>query len=878
LPTKRNDEPSLLIPWSCRESFTAHVCGLPGNQQGCRRYRDTVADPKVKDSDKGIAPLGEPNANLIVAWIAFEIDVYNPGSPFSVKIYRGGPTYRPGHHQALFGFHKAGVAALVNGGDYYPVYLEFRAYNKVRGEQQNVTSWLSSDDEQGIGLSACFGNYTFTRRTPRADRCNIRCAQPVTIAALIDAYLDHQPQCRFRHRRVELQSRALGITTCKVEVALSKRKSNEQAASYLNSCDIAFSSLDPDTLTIKRIRDTHLGLIDPDIEPEIRDLAEQYFQPLHVAKNPDGMRREGINYAYCLSRYGRGEILPSEVGKSFLSFSAGEMCSYLLHWFLLRIFAFDHPLNEAFARAFQNWLHAVRSERRSQRACFQALLRAPVCLPVEPNVFKDEMRTLAGKSRYLGVYDEPTALGDALNTLGLGNANDAWLKQTTDFLLRFNRVFEDNPDQNLQLLPMFKALRWSDAMLLEQLDKATAEQGDCLEAIVHYLATGLSDEITEPRNAQRKVADLVRACVFPIAEALPHLSSSLDMPLYYIVPLWEDTIGQWQGPVIFAHVFTKALPFNPSVPSDAAILDLGTELQNLLVPIVSAIAHAKYNEEARKYVQIQHEAAEQKRLAVAAYKLGHPLKDRVGPLRAIINTLYRKLAKVPELKDLLKEINNAGDLLTRISQLGHILDMTSVAMMDKKGQAAFLKEGKENTWRVKDIYEVHAQVSKLSQLYKDPRAAKKLVLLEEDLVGLHDARIEPWIVDAQSECWRPGDLFYDEVISEVLTNAAKYGKRVEGQVQLRLGLEEVAGARCLVVSNECETVPKMEKLGLRLNEWRPWNTNEDGSIGGLFYIANSLAQTKSGGVYAKIDNRSGKCLFVVGLQLAGLVAGSPAPE
>lgn len=825
---------------------------------------------------KGIAPLGEPRADSIAAWIVFEFAAgpdADIGSPFSVKIYQGPLIRRNNYHQAFFGFDKAGVEALTEGQDYYPVYLKFLAFNKQLAAQQDVTSWLNSEDERGIGLSACFGSDTFTAWTPKQDLgCRIRPGRAVSIAELIDAYLDHHPQCGFRGDpqswRKDLQRRNLGITTCKVEVALSKRRFNEQTDCHLNSCDIAFSLLDPDTLQIKRVEGRHLGLIDPHIAPEIRNLDERYFQPLSVSKNPS--RRRETNYAYCLSGYGRKEILPTEVGKSFLTFSAGEICSYLLHWFLLRVFAYEHHLNATFARKFQNWLDAG-NERHRQRRLFQELLQTPVLLPPDANVFKEEVKGLAGKEKYLGVYDEPVPFGETLSTLGLSDSNGAWIRPTVEFLLRYNKL-EDRSDQNFQSLPMFQKLHWSDAMLLERLDKSASDAVDYLEAITHYLASGfISGEVADPRKAQDRTADLTRWCVFPIAEALPHLSSSLRLPLYYIFPLWEDTIGRWHGPVIFAHVFTRALPFDPHVPpdQDQDILDLGTELQNLLVPIVSAIAHANYNAAARK---IQQEAEEQKRLAVAAYKLGHPLKDRVGPLRAIINTLKKELSRLHSAEHLRDEVNNAGDLLTRISQLGHLLDMTSVAMMDNKGEAAFLKEGKENVWRTEETYELYVQVPKLSKLSKDPRAAREIVLREEDLALLSGVRIKPWIPDAQNVMWRPGDLFYDEVISEVLTNAAKYGRRVNGRVTLRLGIGEVDGEQCLLVSNECQTAPNLRKLGLSRNEWQHWNTSEGGSIGGLFYIANSLAQTKSGSVYAKVDDEGGECRFVVGLRLRGLVS------
>lgn len=836
---------------------------------------------------KGIPPLGETIPDFIAAWIVFEFAVdplvADISSPFSVKIYEGKPLYRNGCHQAFFGFDEAGIEALTEGHDYYPVYLKFLAFNKARGAQQDVTSWLSAEDENGIGLSACFGSRTFDIVTPlQYAGCKIRCFGQVSIAELIDAYLDNQPECEFRKelpsRNKDLQRRNLGITTCKVEVALSKRGFNQQSERYLKSCDIAFSLLDPDTLTIRRVQGIHLGLSDPDIAPGIRNLDERYFQPLTVSQNPEQRREQKeTNYAYCLSRYHRKRILPTEVGTSFLTFSAGEICSYLLHWFLLRIFAYEHSLNQTFARKFQDWLHAV-SDRHRRRRLFHELLRTPVLLPVDTNVFKEEVKELSSSREYLGIYDEPIAFGEALNTLGLGNSNGAWIRQTAEFLSHYH-TSEDNSDQNLQSLPMFQNLGWSDALLLGERRQAVPSAGDDLEAIIHYLASSFSGEVPDPKTAQEKKAALTRSCVFPIAEALPHLSSSLRLPLYYIFPLWEDTIGQWHGPVIFAHVFTRALPFGSNAPPDQdQLLDMGTELQNLLVPIVSAIAHANYNAAAKKYERIQREAEEQKRLAVAAYKLGHPLKDRVGPLRAIINTLKKELSRMPSAQYLRDEVNNAGDLLTRISQLGHLLDITSVAMMGDTGSDAFLKEGKENVWRVESTYDLRGQIEKLSKLSMDPRGAREIVLMEEDLKLLSGARIEPWISDAQNVLWRPGDLFYDEIISEVLTNAAKYGKRIEGRVTLRLWIGDIGGKRCLLMSNECQKAPDIRKLGLGQNEWRQWNTDEDGSIGGLFYIVNSLTQTKSGSVYANVYDDGGACLFVVGLLLKGLIVDESSSQ
>lgn len=862
-PETRSIEPSLLIPWSCRESFTSNVCGLPGSR-GCNRFRETFDNDSIKE--KGIWPEGAiPDS--VVAWIVFEFAIDQFDSPFSVKIYEGKFRQREHCHQAFFGFAAEGVEALKEGGHCYPIYLRFLAWNKELKSQQDVTSWLSSDDERGIGLSACFGSNTFVKVMPnQVAGCKLRCRELVSIAALIEAYLDNHPGCPFRRDqnggRKDLQRRNLGITTCKVEVALGERKFNDLAESYLNSCDIAFSSVDPDTMTIQRVKDIHLGLIDDRIPEDVRNLDERYFQSLNVAQSPERLREQReTNYAYCFSRDHRTQILPAEVGKSFLTFSAGEICSYLLHWFLLRIFACAQYPNDSFAQRFQDWLDCSTS-RQKQRAIFRELVQMPVLLPVDTSVFKDDVKDLPGSGKYLGIYHKPVSFGEALDTLGLDISNPVWIRQTLEFLLRYDK--EDKSDQNFQLLPMFEKLKWNDAELLQKVEH-NPEAVDCLEAIVHYLASGFHGIVPDPKKAQEDAACLTRSCVFPIGEALPHLSSHYQLPRYYIVPLWEDTIGQWHGPVIFAHVFTRAMPYGLGEPNrDQDILDMGTDLQNLLLPIVSAIAHSNYIEAARRY---EREAEEQNNLAVAAYKLGHPLKDRVGPVHSILSTLKLQVAGQPSA---IRLIDKAGDLLTRIAQLGHLLDITSGAVGNKKGAAAFLKEGKQDIWRVKSNYDLRKKLSSLSALGKGLNVGQ-LVLPEEDLNVLNDVRIEPWITDSQDELWRPSDLFYDEVFSEVLTNAAKYGKRTGNHVTLRPGIGDIEGEPCLLVTNVCQQAPNLKSLKLGLNKWQRWNTSYDGTIGGLFFVANSLVQTQSGAVYARVNCEDGEYLFHVGLRLQGLV-------
>jgi len=103
------------------------------------------------------------------------------------------------------------------------------------------------------------------------------------------------------------------------------------------------------------------------------------------------------------------------------------------------------------------------------------------------------------------------------------------------------------------------------------------------------------------------------------------------MTLYYVFPLWEDAIrddtgAEWRGPVIFAHVFTRALL---SFPDIKTIIETGEQLQSVLLPAGAAIAHDYYNKE-RKSVEGLRLAQE------TAWKLArawaHEVKNYTAPV------------------------------------------------------------------------------------------------------------------------------------------------------------------------------------------------------------------------------------------------------
>ena len=133
--------------------------------------------------------------------------------------------------------------------------------------------------------------------------------------------------------------------------------------------------------------------------------------------------------------------LPSEVGSSFLHFSVGEICTYLLHWFLLRIFACDSPLNEDFVNTFSRWRAALGEEDGTHVGLFEELLKTAVILPIDRNVFTEEVLSLDREVRekYLGIYDAPTPFSKILDNIRIGNSHSSRLYMLVVFLHEYFR-------------------------------------------------------------------------------------------------------------------------------------------------------------------------------------------------------------------------------------------------------------------------------------------------------------------------------------------------------------------------------------------------------------------------------------------------------
>lgn len=681
----------LLIPASSREGFTERVCGLPGNEEGCWRYREVTAQNFTR-VEKGIEPTKDRDQNNLVAWLVFELEHdHTTDEQFRVKVTREKPEMKPGHHQMFFGFTPEGLDVLkeINREDfrsafqhaYFPNYVEYWGWSREENRHLNVRNWLR--EETGMpGLSDYFGRLTFVRK--RIEELDIECA----LSDLLREYLNHNRGCRFRR---DPEARSIGITLCKTDINMRKvfAGTNIGEESLFDTCAINFTYADPDTLDIKPLSEWNIGC-NNDFLKTLQEASVAYFKPLPVFRGADTESHD-INFAMSLSRDGRHFILPSEVGKSFLSFPVGELASYLLHWFLLRIFAEESEPNAKFVTAFEAWRGALDEGDDEHYALFTSLLEMPVTLPVDENVYTENVLTLEGKGKYLGVYPDPTPLAEALGTLGLGTGESyVWVPATIDFLKSFFSA--QTADENLRSLPMYQPLNWSEHNLLDKADSAALPRTENIEAIFACLAN--ASGLTTAGAARSELKMHVQRCVFPIGEVLATLPFDNKLPLYYIFPLWEDVIKGQRRPIVFAHVFTRALMTKAGTSSSfdrQEIFSTGAHLQRLLLPAGAAVAHDFYNRERKK---IERSQQEQKTAWTQARAWAHEVKNYTSPIVTDLSSpILSSVEGVPS--------SEARDIISRSRRAMIILNAASKAIqLSLSKRAHYARESDDNLERL----------------------------------------------------------------------------------------------------------------------------------------------------------------------------------
>lgn len=276
-----------------------------------------------------------------------------------------------------------------------------------------------------------------------------------------------------------------------------------------------------------------------------------------------------------------------------------------------------------------------------------------------------------------------------------------------------------------------------------------------------------------------------------------------------------------------------------------------------------------------EYDNIRQRIEKYRDIAVGSYKIGHPMKRRVGSIQKAIGSLIYGLEHDSSIEQLKSLANKASERLEHIENLGHILDVISRALTKEKYEKTFLSDGKEEYWVSADNYLICPRVNTISSQINNAETVKGKDGIQLNWgADANTAFIAPWL---NEQTVRPSDLFYDEIFWEILFNAFRRGKaNTNQQVSIRVFLEPISNDRIesspmLVFENDCEYGINAQSLLLDINNgWNKWSTSENAPVGGLYFIATFLQITNTGCLYAKIHEIDKRFTFSIGLLLNGI--------
>jgi hypothetical protein len=613
--------------WSSLETFTSHVCGLPTGA-GCWRHR-TMAD------GSGVEETGDR-----VAWCTWWLRLLP--NPIRAEYFAVKPTPHHGAY-ALFGMSDDANSALGAA----PQFIELRGEGGAHSD--DIQEWFHEGAGPRPTLFRAFGGDTFQHL--RIDELD----GDFSLADLINLYLDrhcpYRAPSKVQDQHERAAARGFGIAKCHLEVS---------AAQHLTSARVVFVQVDPRSFELREIVSASLGGI-PRCDVS---RAWRLLRPTQILRHDSG-----VSPSDALSPAGREQILPTEVDRGWLDFTAGEMSSYLLYWLLVRVLRDD--TNRQFAGAFKKWSRSEASSPASQRA-FEALLDATVTLRstealhtrLAPQTPMDELWTLrnwSGSFRsVLPVLDlDPQLPRNAIS-------------HVRKFLSEFDRY---------RALPMYASLPWQSGASSEGVD----DSWRTLESVFR------SFRLETPGSRHPTPDDLIRRSVFPVPETLISWPRGQGVMAQVILPLWEDEVGPVDGvyrtmPVLLAQLFV----------SDRTT-SIGQWLQ-LLGPYASSVARAHYRAAAAA------EALNQSVLHLLTHEVSHALGGDAAGLRA-------RVAKESPA-DLADEILATLDLAHGYSRFANLLisSLGSDQSMAKAGSR--LRQdicGLRDSNRLTDLLEFVAQ-------------------------------------------------------------------------------------------------------------------------------------------------------------------------
>lgn len=270
---------------------------------------------------------------------------------------------------------------------------------------------------------------------------------------------------------------------------------------------------------------------------------------------------------------------------------------------------------------------------------------------------------------------------------------------------------------------------------------------------------------------------------------------------------------------------------------------------------------------------------ENSKFATAAYRIGHPLKDRTGAIKNPLKSFFkwRMGKKQPpfeydEKDDLfLNHIMRKALASTEIlSGFGHMLDIIQRLITNKTSEEQFKLDEKQDVflikkeWNETNKYEIKSRINSIANDANEFKSSTQPLIDIETEDSLGNPVITPWISQIDGTSCRPFDMIYDEIFRETLLNARKYGvDELDDNKQrvIKIGVRQEIikidkiSKNCLVFSNK--SIDSEEKLGLT-DQWkRPSGKNG----GGLILLTTLLEITNSGNVNLRYINGNFEIAF-----------------
>jgi hypothetical protein len=241
--------------------------------------------------------------------------------------------------------------------------------------------------------------------------------------------------------------------------------------------------------------------------------------------------------------------------------------------------------------------------------------------------------------------------------------------------------------------------------------------------------------------------------------------------------------------------------------------------------------------------------------AEAAYSIGHPLKNRIMPIAASLEALQRNVGLVTDntIQQRLKHsVAQAKTSLYLLGDLGHILDVTSRCIRGQEREKVFLASGKHE-WR--NCAEPYRLVERLLAIVGRPlpplcNPSVQVVFQPPNV----DIIVRLWISEGTAgDSCRPSNLFYDEILQELVINAARHANTpLDLPVVMQVGVETIPALSksetfpAVTISNKCAPLAGVNQLGLREGEWFLFDAGVKCTEGGLPILTTFMQVTGLG--------------------------------